>query len=100
MIATDKRIPLESANIIISIFTSLVLQGCLEPTKFTDFSNDINISISMAACMRDVCKKNPDRGVDLILSVSVTIQLDFPCLISPIQFFDMFDLFLSFLGLY
>ncbi|CAM8931018.1 unnamed protein product [Rhodiola kirilowii] len=50
------------------------LQRCLQPIKFADFTYDRNISISMAACMRDVCKKNPDRGVDLILSVSACIE--------------------------
>lgn len=46
-----------------------------------------NICISMAASVLDVCRKNPDRGVDLILSVSVGI-----C--SNIYIF--FRLFLSF----
>ena len=34
-----------------------------------------NVCISLAASIRDVCRKNPDRGVDLILSVSVCISI-------------------------
>ncbi|XP_019448328.1 PREDICTED: protein RST1 isoform X2 [Lupinus angustifolius] len=53
-------------------FTSL--QGVLLPKGFTDFKSDIAICISMAASIRDVCRKSPDRGVDLILSVSSCIE--------------------------
>ncbi|XP_068651513.1 protein RST1 [Aristolochia californica] len=50
------------------------LQGVLQPTAFTEFSSQRDICISMAASIRDVCKANPDRGVDLILSVSACIE--------------------------
>jgi len=30
--------------------------------------------MSVASSIRDVCKHNPDRGVDLILSVSLCIE--------------------------
>uniref|UniRef100_A0A7N0TGW4 DUF3730 domain-containing protein n=1 Tax=Kalanchoe fedtschenkoi TaxID=63787 RepID=A0A7N0TGW4_KALFE len=54
------------------------LQGYLKPQKFAEFTSERNISISMAACLRDVCRKNPDRGVDLILSVSACIEAHDP----------------------
>ncbi|CAN6446135.1 unnamed protein product [Victoria cruziana] len=50
------------------------LQGALHPSKFCQVSCKDDICISIAACIRDVCKKNPDRGVDLILSVSACIE--------------------------
>ncbi|KAG9459403.1 hypothetical protein H6P81_003911 [Aristolochia fimbriata] len=50
------------------------LQGVLQPKAFFEFSSERNICISMAASIRDVCKANPDRGVDLILSVSACIE--------------------------
>lgn len=48
-------------------------QGVLLPKSFNQFMSERNICISMAASILDVCRKNPDRGVDLILSVSVGI---------------------------
>nr|XP_011468296.1 PREDICTED: protein RST1 isoform X3 [Fragaria vesca subsp. vesca] len=54
------------------------LQGVLVPKGFTDFKSERNICISMAASVRDVCRKNPDRGVDLILSVSACIENNDP----------------------
>lgn len=48
-------------------------QGVLLPKSFNQFMSERNICISMAASVLDVCRKNPDRGVDLILSVSVGI---------------------------
>ncbi|KAL2335728.1 hypothetical protein Fmac_016941 [Flemingia macrophylla] len=50
------------------------LQGILLPKGFTDFTSERDICISMAASIRDVCRKSPDRGVDLILSVSSCIE--------------------------
>ncbi|KAI5341216.1 hypothetical protein L3X38_020490 [Prunus dulcis] len=50
------------------------LQGVLLPKRFTELKFERNICISMAASIRDVCRKNPDRGVDLILSVSSCIE--------------------------
>ncbi|OMO69375.1 Armadillo-type [Corchorus olitorius] len=50
------------------------LQGVLLPKGFTEYMSERNICISMAVSIRDVCRKNPDRGVDLILSVSACIE--------------------------
>ncbi|KAJ1282422.1 hypothetical protein BS78_03G050600 [Paspalum vaginatum] len=50
------------------------LQVVLDPEKFSSFISDKEISTSIAASIRDVCKQNADRGVDLILSVSFCIQ--------------------------
>ncbi|KAL1356400.1 hypothetical protein HN51_008419 [Arachis hypogaea] len=50
------------------------LQGVLLPKGFTDFMSERAICISMAASIRDICYKSPDRGVDLILSVSTCIE--------------------------
>ncbi|EPS60883.1 hypothetical protein M569_13918, partial [Genlisea aurea] len=36
------------------------------------------ISVAVAASIRDVCKKDPDRGVDLILSVAACIENEEP----------------------
>ncbi|XAR51899.1 hypothetical protein NMG60_11006692 [Bertholletia excelsa] len=55
-----------------------ILQGVLHPKQFTDLMSERNIGISMAASIRDVCRKNPDRGVDLILSVSACIESSDP----------------------
>ncbi|KAM1491327.1 hypothetical protein PS1_023795 [Malus domestica] len=50
------------------------LQGVLLPKLLTELKSEREICISMAASIRDVCRKNPDRGVDLILSVSACIE--------------------------
>ncbi|KAF2308483.1 hypothetical protein GH714_009909 [Hevea brasiliensis] len=50
------------------------LQTVLLPKGFTEFKSDRNICVSLATSIRDVCKKNPDRGVDIILSVSACIE--------------------------
>ncbi|XP_031384334.1 protein RST1 isoform X2 [Punica granatum] len=50
------------------------LQGVLLPNRFAEFMCERNICLSMAASIRDVCRKNPDRGVDLILSISACIE--------------------------
>ncbi|KAL6960557.1 hypothetical protein U1Q18_038320 [Sarracenia purpurea var. burkii] len=54
------------------------LQGVLQPKCFAQFMHERSICISMAASIRDVCRKNPDRGVDLILSVSACIESQDP----------------------
>ncbi|KAL5864319.1 hypothetical protein ACOSQ3_001833 [Xanthoceras sorbifolium] len=54
------------------------LQGVLHPKGFTDFMYERNICISMAASICDVCRKDPDRGVDIILSVSACIESQDP----------------------
>uniref|UniRef100_A0A0E0JEK9 DUF3730 domain-containing protein n=1 Tax=Oryza punctata TaxID=4537 RepID=A0A0E0JEK9_ORYPU len=50
------------------------LQGILDPENFSNFVDDKEVFTSIAASVRDVCKQNPDRGVDLILSVSACIE--------------------------
>ncbi|KAF7819538.1 protein RST1 isoform X1 [Senna tora] len=54
------------------------LQGVLLPKVFSDFASERAVCISMAASIRDVCHKNPDRGIDLILSVSSCIESQDP----------------------
>ena len=44
-----------------------------------------NICISIAASIQDVCRKNPDRGVDLILSVSVWVLKAVLSLLCPMH---------------
>lgn len=46
----------------------------LLPEGFVHFASERSICISMAVSIHDVCKRDPDRGVDLILSVSVRIS--------------------------
>ncbi|KAF4381599.1 hypothetical protein F8388_021227 [Cannabis sativa] len=53
------------------------LQGVLLPKGFTEFKSERNVCISIAASINDVCRKNPDRGVDLILSVSLFVVVLF-----------------------
>ncbi|ONM29760.1 Protein RST1, partial [Zea mays] len=50
------------------------LQVVLDPENFSNFISDREISASIATSIRDVCKQNPDRGVDIILSVSFCIE--------------------------
>uniref|UniRef100_A0A0E0FGU3 DUF3730 domain-containing protein n=1 Tax=Oryza nivara TaxID=4536 RepID=A0A0E0FGU3_ORYNI len=50
------------------------LQGTLDPENFSNSVDDREVFTSIAASVRDVCKQNPDRGVDLILSVSACIE--------------------------
>ncbi|KAF3786721.1 RST1 protein [Nymphaea thermarum] len=54
------------------------LQGALHASTFLQFSCESDVCISIAACIRDVCKRNPDTGVDLILSVSACIESHSP----------------------
>uniref|UniRef100_A0A0D3EK24 DUF3730 domain-containing protein n=1 Tax=Oryza barthii TaxID=65489 RepID=A0A0D3EK24_9ORYZ len=50
------------------------LQGTVDPENFSNSVDDREVFTSIAASVRDVCKQNPDRGVDLILSVSACIE--------------------------
>ncbi|XP_047314660.1 protein RST1 [Impatiens glandulifera] len=50
------------------------LQKVLQPKHFDEPISNRTIYISMAASVRDVCRKDADRGVDLILSVSACIE--------------------------
>ncbi|XP_022989080.1 protein RST1 isoform X1 [Cucurbita maxima] len=50
------------------------LQRVLLPNGFSDFVHEREICLSLAASIRDVCRKDADRGVDLILSVSACIE--------------------------
>ncbi|KAG8045824.1 hypothetical protein GUJ93_ZPchr0008g14044 [Zizania palustris] len=50
------------------------LQGILDPEIFSNFIDDREVITSLAASVCDVCKQNPDRGVDLILSVAACIE--------------------------
>ncbi|RLM92306.1 protein RST1 [Panicum miliaceum] len=50
------------------------LQAILDPENISNFISDREISMSIASSIRDVCKHNPDRGVDLILSNSFCIE--------------------------
>lgn len=70
--ATALRLLCKTWDINDRVFGSL--QGLLLPEAFTQFKCERSISISMAVSIRDVCKKNPDRGVDIILSVEACIE--------------------------
>ncbi|PNT70012.1 hypothetical protein BRADI_2g04280v3 [Brachypodium distachyon] len=50
------------------------LQGILDSEAVSNFNTNREVFTSIAASVRDVCKQNPDRGVDLILSVSSCIE--------------------------
>ncbi|KAJ8476053.1 hypothetical protein OPV22_019780 [Ensete ventricosum] len=50
------------------------LQGLLDRQAFSHFMSQREICISLAASLRDICSHNPDRGVDLILSISSSIE--------------------------
>ncbi|CAI9283307.1 unnamed protein product [Lactuca saligna] len=70
--ATALRLLCKTWEINDRIFGSL--QGLLLPEAFTQFKHERSICISMAVTVHDVCKKNPDRGVDIILSVEACIE--------------------------
>ncbi|KAL0351037.1 UNVERIFIED_CONTAM: protein RST1 [Sesamum radiatum] len=46
------------------------MQGMLHPSGIVQYDAERDICISIAVSIRDVCKRNPDRGVDIILSVA------------------------------
>ncbi|XP_055804568.1 protein RST1 isoform X2 [Solanum dulcamara] len=50
------------------------LQGVLLANRFTQFASQRDICISMAVSICDICRRNPDRGVDLILSIAACIE--------------------------
>ncbi|RDX62949.1 Protein RST1, partial [Mucuna pruriens] len=67
-------IPLVVQTILPMLNKDAKVWGILLPKGFTNFTSERDICISMAASIRDVCHKSPDRGVDLILSVSSCIE--------------------------
>lgn len=71
------------------------MQTVLIPKGFSDFASEREICLSLAASIRDVCRKDADRGVDLILSVSVgfleTIIYLFFCYTSVPDGFSIFS---------
>lgn len=54
------------------------LQKLLDPKIFSASASDMDLLISMAACVRDVCKKDADSGVDIILSIQACIESKIP----------------------
>ncbi|KAK1298001.1 hypothetical protein QJS10_CPB14g00074 [Acorus calamus] len=55
------------------------LQGLLHPKALSESISRRGVcSVSIAASVRDICRQNPDRGVDLILSVSACIESQCP----------------------
>ncbi|KAK6928380.1 Focadhesin/RST, DUF3730 [Dillenia turbinata] len=76
--ATATRLLCKTWEINDRVFGSL--QGLLLPKGFTEFKSEKSICLSMAVSIRDVCRKNPDRGVDLILSVAACIESRDPTL--------------------
>ncbi|KAK3032084.1 hypothetical protein RJ639_036298 [Escallonia herrerae] len=74
--ATATRLLCKTWEINDRVFGSL--QAVLRPKRFTEFASESNICLSMAVSIRDVCRRNPDRGVDLILSVSACIESQDP----------------------
>ncbi|XP_009612558.1 protein RST1 isoform X3 [Nicotiana tomentosiformis] len=54
------------------------LQGVLLADRFTRFASQRDICISMAVSICDICRRNPDRGVDLILSIAACIEQQDP----------------------
>ncbi|KAL2528915.1 Protein RST1 [Forsythia ovata] len=70
--ATATRLICKTWEINDRVFGSL--QGVLVPKGLSEFSSDREICISIAVSILDVCRRNPDRGVDLILTVAVCIE--------------------------
>lgn len=54
------------------------LQKLLHPKVLSASEVEMDLLISMAACVRDVCKKDADSGVDIILSVQACIESKIP----------------------
>ncbi|KAL1537101.1 protein RST1 isoform X1 [Salvia divinorum] len=54
------------------------LQGMLHPNELALCGTERGICMSIAVSVRDVCKRNPDRGVDIILSVAACIENNNP----------------------
>ncbi|XP_015576178.1 protein RST1 isoform X1 [Ricinus communis] len=74
--ATGARLLCQTWAINDRAFSSL--QAVLLPEGFTEFKSERTICIGLATSIRDVCRKNPDRGVDIILSVSACIESQDP----------------------
>ncbi|KAL8110066.1 protein RST1 isoform X1 [Apium graveolens] len=70
--ATATRVLCKTWEMNDRVFGSL--QSVLLPKRFIQYASERDICISMAISLRDICKKDPDRGVDLILSVSACIE--------------------------
>ncbi|KAL6552953.1 hypothetical protein OROGR_006795 [Orobanche gracilis] len=54
------------------IFESL--QAMLHPDALVKYGSERDICMSIAASVEDVCKRNPDRGLDIISSVAACIE--------------------------
>ncbi|KAL6551467.1 hypothetical protein OROGR_007621 [Orobanche gracilis] len=54
------------------IFESL--QAMLHPDGLVKYGAERDICMSIAASVEDICKRNPDRGVDIISSVAACIE--------------------------
>ncbi|KAI3474914.1 hypothetical protein Pfo_030225 [Paulownia fortunei] len=52
----------------------LFILGMLHPNGLVQYEAERGICISIAVSIQDVCKRNPDRGVDIILSVAACIE--------------------------
>ncbi|KAL3624271.1 hypothetical protein CASFOL_033087 [Castilleja foliolosa] len=55
------------------------LQVMLHPNGLVQYGAERDTCISIAVSVEDVCKRNPDRGVDIILSVAACIENHDPC---------------------
>ncbi|KAL3526395.1 hypothetical protein ACH5RR_011051 [Cinchona calisaya] len=74
--ATATRLICKTWEISDRVFANL--RGVLLPEKFVELATKKDVCISMAASVRDVCRKDPDRGVDLVLSVAACIENEDP----------------------
>ncbi|KAK9090349.1 hypothetical protein Sjap_023526 [Stephania japonica] len=70
--ATAVRLLCKTWQVTDRVFKNLQL--ILHPKAFDAFKYDKNTCISLAASVCDICRKDPDRGVDLILSVSACVE--------------------------
>ncbi|KAH0467444.1 hypothetical protein IEQ34_004682 [Dendrobium chrysotoxum] len=75
MLHKDAKLSLHAVAIRLLCKTWVVSdRGVLSPKTLSNFEPVREICVSVAASVRDVCKENPDRGVDLILSLSSCIE--------------------------
>ncbi|KAH6791043.1 hypothetical protein C2S51_006049 [Perilla frutescens var. frutescens] len=70
--ATAIRLICKTWDINDRVFGSL--QGMLHPNELALYDAERGICMSIAVSIQDVCKRNPDRGVDIILSVAACIE--------------------------
>ncbi|XP_057788654.1 protein RST1 isoform X2 [Salvia miltiorrhiza] len=70
--ATAIRLICKTWEINDRVFGSL--QGMLHPNELVLHGTERGIRMSIAVSIQDVCKRNPDRGVDIILSVAACIE--------------------------